>query len=722
MPIPESSPDITAGDFGAQPKVEEKDLKPEGRAINSVDQAYQVSQRMIYDASRKIRQAAQITNRLNGAPPKNIAKQSKEGKSWQSNTSTGALSTTCSKIPPRLWMPVQNARYLTSASLPDDTPNSAYKNEFYRNTITKAIKSWPKWRFFLQALTREVSYFGYAFAGFMDEDEWRPSLFRMDRGFVPMGTEIMDDNIPFFAVKYDYLPGELLGLVKNSESAGLDHWQKDNVVKAISDAAPPSRSSSQENIRTFEDMLRTGTQWLSYTKGSKVIQTIHLFALEMTGKVSHYILLGDDTGAPYGTGTSDPKSKYGLLYQKLDRFESMADVVRPFVFEFGNGTIQGSLGSGQILYDMSVQVELARNDAFDALKMAGRVKLQVADAKEVNSVKMTVLDDRVIVGGASYQGTNAALSSNVDAFIALDQDMTRKMDEKVGAFLPPSAIPGTSPTATQINVQVQREEEIRNAILENFLTQFAFLVHSIERRLLSPDSPDKISKKTREALLKKLSLEEIELLRDSPPTTTILDFTDVVVRNNAAFAASKSQGPNASLYDQYQLELIQANAMVGLEIAASILPSGEDQNKALQAARQQIIETTTLGGGAPVPVAVSDNHWVHMQTLRPALPILLQQASQDPAQLPKAQAVLSHYNAHYEAGVQQKVIPKDQINPEKGLINSWRKVIESAQARAESSQKIQQVQQAQYALNSGEASPDEIQQFADTANLNDAAQ
>jgi len=697
MPIPDVMPSSLSQDFGSDPEVSEKTLEPEKRAINSVQQAYSVAETMIYDARKKIAQAAKITTKINGAPPKNPRIQANQGKDWQSNVSTGALATTCSKIPPRLWMPVKTARYLTAASLPPETPNGAHKSEFYRRTITSAIRSWKKWPFFVQGLARETSLYGYSFASFFDEYEWRPTMLRMDRGFVPVGTEIMEENIAFFLVKYDYRPGDLLRIAKDSLDVGSDSWQKENVVKAVNAAAPPSRSATPENIRNFEDLVRNGTQWLSFTKGAKFVQTLHLFAQEMDGKVSHYILLADEDGNAYGNleGSAD---KEGLLYQKLDRFDSMSDVMSSFVFEFGNGTIHGAQGAGQILYDMSVQVELTRNDAFDGLKMAGRVKIETADAKDVNQVKMQVMDDKVIVAGGKYNGVAAGLSNNTEAFIALDQKVTGLMDEKVGAFLPPAPIPGTSPTATQVNIQAQREDEVRNAILENWLTQFAQLVHAIERRLTDPENPDPVAKKVREKLLKVMSTDEVEELRSNMPDETILAFTDIMMKQKAAFAQSKTQGPNAALYDQYQLEQLQAEAIVGQDTSSVILPPGEDQNKVAEAARQQIIEATPLGSGVPVPVTSGDNHYVHMQTLKPVIASLFNAASSDPSKIPGAEKMLEHYTAHYDAGVKTKTLPKDQINEEKKLIRSWQVALDSVKKRAMAQSKIDEVKQAQLQL------------------------
>src|SRR5581483_5830708 len=107
------------------------------------------------------------------------------------------------------------------------------KSEFFRQTITEAIRTWPKFNFYIRGLAREVGVFGFGFNAWFDEWEWRPTLLRMDKGFVPQGTEVMDLEPQFFMAKYDYSPNELLELLKAGVDAGRDEWKKDNVVLAI---------------------------------------------------------------------------------------------------------------------------------------------------------------------------------------------------------------------------------------------------------------------------------------------------------------------------------------------------------------------------------------------------------------------------------------------------------------------------------------------------------
>jgi hypothetical protein len=706
MPIPEETPNASAyNSFGSTPDVSEKSLKAEDRVVNSTSQAYQVANTIIYDSREIVRKAAKITAKINGAPPRSRRELKDQAKAWQSNVSTGALATTIAKIPPRLWQPIKTARYLVANSLPEGTPNGNHKTEYFRRIVTQAIRSWKKWPFTVQTLANEVSRYGFAFPTFFDKYDWRPNVLRMDRGFVPAGAEIMDDALGFFVVKWDYKPGDLLSILKKSEDAGLSDWDRDNTVAAINNATTPDRTTFLENSRSYEDMIRQGTAWLSFTKGVRVVQTVHLFVQENDGKVSYYILLDNENGGADGVGvrgsspSSEENSGNGLLYSKLDAFDSIHDVTIPIAFEFGNGTIHGSQGAGHILYDMSVQLELSRNESFDNLKMSNRLKLQVPDAKDVNQVKTIVQDTQIIVSGAQFAGVQAALPTNVEGYISLDQQMSRLMEEKVGAFLPSYTAQNNDKTATQAQIDAAKEQEIRDAILDNWLTQFAMVTHAMMRRLTDKESEDDTAKDVREKLLEVLDDDEIEELRDSPPNQSIIEFTGLIGDRKAAFAQSVRGNP---YYDQFQVEQLIAEQAVGQEVASVILPPGEDENKVAEATRQQIIELTSLSQGAPIPVVKTDSHYVHMNTMKPWMSATLQQATQgDMSKIQGLTAALQHYDQHYNLGVEQKVIPKDAINEEKGLIAQWGKALESLQQRQQAEQKMAAIQAGQKAVADG---------------------
>lgn len=648
-------------------------LKVENRVISDASQAKEVCETMQNDWQKGISNSARITSKINGERPYNQKKLDNAGKGWKTNISTGFLASECKQVAPRLYMPIKTAKYLTSASLPIGWADGEMKTGFFRQEITKAIRSWPKWNFYVRGLAREVSTFGFAFNAFFDKYEWKPTLLRMDKGFVPQGTEVMDTEPAFFMAKYDYKPNELLRLLKANKEAGRDEWQEEAVVAAINNAATVAVDSTYPNARSYTELIRQATWTFAYSKGYKVISTWHLFARETTGKVSHYVILGDQANVAAATKAKNGGDDYRLLYESLDQFDSMEDCVSTIAYDFGDGTLHGVWGVGQILYDMSVQVERVRCDSVDNLRMTNKMKLQVPDAKNVNDVKLNVTSDTMIVSGAQFAGNTAAMPQDVQGYELLDQKLSQIAREKIGSFIPPIPLQPSDIKASQINAKVSDQQELREDMLETFLVQFAPFIRSMTRRLCDPESPDEKAIALLGRLKEVLTDEEIELLKNDYPIQTILGFTELAAQKRAQFAASVIGNP---LFKQSALARVMAEGS-GDEtfIQSIVLPDG-DQSDQIAAQRAQLIENASLMLGQPTPTLQNDNDWVHMQTMKPGLMALIKAGGSEIAQV-----ALQHYASHWSQGVNKKMIPDDQINTEKSLISSFEKAIQAIRER-----------------------------------------
>lgn len=669
---------------GAAPEVTPT-LEVKNRTINSVDQAYSVCETLVSDWKEGILKSARITRKLNGERPYNQSKLEKAGKGWKTNISTGFLATECSKVLPRFYMPIKTAKYLTAAELPSDWPEGTAKTQHFRQVITDTIRAWPKLNFYIRGLAREVGIFGFAFNCFFDEYEWRPTLIRMDKGFVPQGTEVLEEPTLFMA-KYDYKPSELLDLLKASVSEGRNEWKQDAVVKALNAAFPPPVDSTYPAARSYEELVRQSTWGYSYTKGAKSIPTWHLFSKEASGFVSHYIILADQTGAAGSNGTP-PLKEDRCLFESLDQFASMDDAVNTMVFDYGDGTVHGAWGAGQILYDLAVQVEKVRCDSIDNIRLTNKAKVTVPDAKNVNDVKLLVNDQFVIVSGAQFAGNTAGISSDIEGYELLDQKLSMLAQQKIGAFVPPIPVQPSDIKAAQINAAMSKEKELQEALLENWLIQFARLVKTITKRLCNPESPDPVARETIAKLLQKLTPEEIMLLTNQFPVKSVIDFTEFKAQQRGTFASTVMNNP---LFRQSAVARIMAEGAGDETFVNSIvLPEG-DQTEQLAAQHAQTLETTSLQSGRPVAVLPHDNDWLHMESLRPEIEGMLG-GEFDPQ---TATLMLQHYGGHWSQGVNKKTLPKDQINATKGFIAGAEKVIAARMEQIAIQQQALQAQQA----------------------------
>ncbi len=677
-----STNQVLANDVGSKPDVSKTTLESSNRTIDSVNQAFSVCDTMVNDWKKGILYSTRITAKINGEKPYNQKKLKDAGKDYKTNVSTGFLATECARVVPRLFMPIKTAKYLTAACLPNGWPSGLEKTEFFRQTVTETIRSWPKFNFYIRGLAREVGIFGFAHNVFFDKYDWRPNLMRVDKGFVPQGTEIMEEP-PFFMAKYAYKPSELLGLLKASVDSGRGEWIKDNVVNAINGAMPPPVDATYPNARVYEELVRQATWGYSYTKGAREISTYHLFAKEASGKVSHYVLLA---GQEVITAKGDKgKKDMRLLYESLDKYESMADAMNTIVFDFGDGTVHGSWGAGQILYDLAVQVEKIRCDSMDNMRMSNKMKLTVADGKNVNDVKLSISDQWMMVSNANMSGNTAGLTADMDGYELLDQKLSMLAQQKIGAFVPPIPLQPSDIKAAQVNASMAKERELQEALLENWLIQFAVLVRAMTRRLGDFDSPDATAKKFQEKLLTKLSTEEIMMLVNEVPVQSVMDFTEYRSQQRAAFAASVAKDPR---FKQDVAARYMAGGVGDSRFIEEIVVPDGDNSIQLAAQRQQILENAAMAIGQEVPILPSDMDWVHMTTLKESLGQVLQSGN---AKL--AEIGLRHYAAHYAQGVDKKEIPEEEINEQKSWIAAAEKMIGALKEQEMIQQRAQQAQQ-----------------------------
>lgn len=700
---------------GASPEVDESDLEPTNRVVTSTGMAVQMTQSDIQDAWKLIKSARRITAKKQGAPPYDPAKLKSQGKMWKRNFSTHFLQKELNRAAPRFYMPILNASTMTAAELPAGWPKGQEKTAFFRDTMTRAIRGWSKNDSFWRGLATEVCDYGFGFAAWTDPFEWRPKLVRMDRGFVPRGTEVMDDKVGRFTLKWDYRPDELLGIARKAVDSGSTYWNKEAVALAVQQANLPALPQDMSQLRKWEELIREQSWDYNYTRSQKVIETRHFYVLEFSGKISHYILWPDG------------ESKHQLLYEHLDEYEGIYgtdEFVIPVTFGFGDGTIHGSWGVGQLLYDLAAQVEKIRCDSIDNLLNSNKARLQVPNAKDAASAQLVVNDSFVIATGAQFAQNVGGIAANPEGYLVLDKQMTQWAQEMVGSYLPPIPDKKTDVTAAQVNAAVVAEQEVQRDNQESWLKYCGRIVATISRRMLNPESDDDYGQAVRNKLLGKtdkwfekmfrgakallekagagkladmipsapiaLTEAEIEILLNQPMVQTVMEFTEFAAQQRGAFAASVQNNP---LFNQAAVARFMAGGVQGASaafVSEIVTPEGDTTSITAQA-RQQLQENASMLVGIDMPVVITDSHLVHLNTLKGPMAQAIQGGLIQPATLG-----LKHAAAHVASGLSTKTIPGDQINEWKAWLSQMQRALEA---------KTQEQQQAQAAQAAGQSPP-----------------
>lgn len=670
----------TQGQYlGNSPDIQTPSLEVEQRVITSYGQAQAVIENLREDSKVLVVNSARITNVLNGRRPHDQKKLNDQNRGWRSNVNTGFLATRAGKIVPRFVQPIKTAKYLTAASLPAYTdegtpwPNGAQKTEYFRECVTQFIKDWPQWNFHIHQMADEVAKYGFCFNAYFDEYLWQPKLIRMDNGFVPKGTEVMDEP-QFFAVEWLYKPHELLALLKANKDAGRSEWNEEACVKAINDAtAPVVNTTTEVEYRSYADLIRQGAYRNDSTKGYKVIAAMHLFAREATGKVSHYVVLRNDLTP---VSQTDPNL---YLYEREDAYDRMWDACIPIVF--GNdATIHGNWGVGQRIFDLSARAEKCRNEAQDNLSLSTKQRFQVPEAKNINQVKVQVVDDMIVSAGANFAQNIGGISANTEAYLRMSAELERYADELVGQYVPPIPLQASDIKAAQVNAAMSKEEETKNMNLDNWLCQFAVLTHAMVRRVTRKDSPLKEVKALRKKLLLKLTADEIEELRNQPPSQTVIDFTEYRAVQRAQFAASILGN---QLFNQQVAAQTMAMPLGSAFASAIVMSDAQNNEQMVVATRAQILEANSFLNGVPVPVASSDPHVIHYDTLKGLMVQAMEAGNVAPQNL---RLGLQHLQSHWTAATANKLWDGAKGNEEKSFIAQVDKAINESLAAQQNAQ------------------------------------
>lgn len=616
------------------------ELTPSGkrklRSIKDAGQAWNIISSLEQANQERNLKNARILAKYNAEQPHSQTKLDAEGLGWKSNFSTKPLAVLIDKVAPRITNAIDQLRYFTASELPDHIPGASRKTELFRKEITETIRKRPEWSDFVHEVAMENSLFGYAGVGWLNEFVWFPRCFRQDSFFVPNGTKHRATTAQIVVFKEGILPHELFELIEDRAAAEAAGWDVKNTIEAINAAMPETAQSKySDHARLYEELARESNLGISHMAGAKVVQLYHLFSVEIDGKVSHRVIDG---------------YSHKELFNRDDQFDSMSDCAAFFSWQLGNGKLHGSKGVGREIYNIAGVIDRARNEVVDRLQLAGKLVLQ-GDPKQLHRFKMSVVGNAVLIDNA-YNISERAFDGKVEPFFKLDEFMGQLLDQIVGN-VSPRHLEGDRVTKAQVDLFAAREEESKDVKIARFLTQFASLISVMQRKMCSERVSEKDARDMQKRLLKEMSRGELDMLAEQPSAQAVRDFTEFERQSMVLLAQEKRGHP---LYNQRELEQRDLTARFGADFAEAVLLQDPDPTESAEQTRAQNLELLFIAETAgEVPVSPRDNHRVHLDVLRVAIEGALEPLAENPADLPKVMAMISHAKAHVAFGTEAKV-------------------------------------------------------------------
>lgn len=645
--------------------------KPKRRAISDGAHIFRIIGDLQMARRQQNEKNGRIQAKLNSERPYNDNQLDAEGLGYKSNVSTKPLATTVGKVSSRLTKAVESSRYLTASSLPDSFPDAKKKTELFRSEATNLIRNWPGWYNFVNESFHEDAVFGWATVAWLDEYAWKPKFFRQDRAYMPDGTKQTVDAVPFIAFQEYVYPYELASMIENREAAEKAGWNIVHTVDSINNARVPSIPSAQAapytDFRRYEDAIRESSVSLSLMAGAKQIMLWHALAVEIDGRVSHYIADGNSQK---------------VLFEKEDRYDSIKDCLAVLTYEHAQ-TLMGSKGIGREVYELAGALDRSRNEMLDRLQMSGKVFVRGPENK-IQRFKLHVIGNIAIIGN-DFEIAQVKIDPAVNEFLALEQQLTAILDQIAGGVTP-RTFERERVTKAEVDLFASREEERRDDITTRAVRQFAEVISTMQRRAYNPRVKDADAKASRERLLRYMSEEELEFLRTQPAIRTVEDYTMSEAQKIVLIAQEGAANP---LYDHRKLEHKKLSVLMTPEFADDVLLPENDPTVTAEQARAQLLENALLEQGREMPVSPRDAHDVHLQVLKQGVaPVAQAAGGGDAGAIAALEQYVKHWEGHLEALLQSGA-DKTALAPEVQQLKEVAQHLGELQAQAQA-----QMQQA----------------------------
>lgn len=595
------SNDINSPDFGSDGEKKKSEVK----ALANATQALQIAQRLVRDDEGRDARRARNLAAFNGSAPYCDSDLINKGQAYRYNVSFGFMEGVIGRgVVPynELTLNLDNLATV-EAELPED------KIQTLREEFIEILKEWGKWSKFVSRLNQELVLNGYCSPIFPNVyDPW-PIFIAQKDSFVHEGSPNAAEDIEVFVWRKKYLIHELYQKIEDSGAAKKAGWNVENVRKSLMAAKPIDLWNGSGNERgnwtAVESAIRGGSLFSSIV-GAKMIETYHVFATEIDGKVTHYIVLDNATAIE----ESDPKDG-PELFKKEKRFDSMRDLVVYFDLEAGDGNWHGSRGLAQRSFNTHKAIDKLRCSVLDQAFISGLTILQPGDQVSQDDFQLTVMGPFAVIPAGIQISSTTVPSVSATTFQA-DQLLNITSEQRIGDVVPSiQSQLGGERTATEARISASRAAQIGRGNLQRYLDPLSQILSIIVRKLIKQNSPNKYAKRFQERLKKKgVSSEDLKKIRAIRSTGRIDDaLGDTAGTTQVAFAEFRGD-PDIN---QLELKRKRLGTLVGPKEADDLIIPEMDRTRVIESDRMQREEIATMITGIPIPASPRDVHEVHLK-------------------------------------------------------------------------------------------------------------
>ena len=557
--------------------------------------------------------------------------------------------------------------------------------------ISRALRLWSDFTPRFLNLARNFVLHGVGISYFSDEWDWRFRTTGLDGIFVPRQASTSEQDLEV-AAGFKTMPiHEMFDYIRDPEIAAAMGWNVDQVRKAIMKANAYNTSNELDWERVQAELKNND---LYSVAKSATVQVVHLWVRELTGKVSHFIVLEDGSGDDF-------------LYKRLDRYDSMNQAFTFFPYGNGtNGTLHSIRGLGYKIYPH--------------LQLSNRLRCQMVDGAMLSSSLILQPESEAALDSLAfnYMGPFAVMSPNVKfidrpipnmstAAIPVLNDLTDTMSNRVGQYSAASVLGGQQEkTRYEVAARLDAAAKLNVTSLTLFYAPWDRLLREVVRRMTNKNlSRDMPGGREVQFVINRL------MERGVPPEAFYaVDW----LKTRAVRAVGAGSQAQRSVYLQQLTELSsafdpigrrrlirdQAAALVGYEQADRYIPADDVPRQPIDA-KLAVLENFQLEQGKEVEVQPGEMHFVHLDNHIPRMDELVAAVEKGEMAIEEATVMIlplwTHATQHLEM-VQADVISEQLVAAYRNRLKSFNEILTNGTRRIEKLQREQAQAQEEQAM------------------------
>lgn len=363
-----------------------------------------------------------------------------------------------------------------------DPRQRAEWNEIISEEWCAMLEDWDGYDNNTQLKQWEMCFFGIGIPMWEDARNWQWKARKIGDFLVPDDAEADIDELETAVVPRSYLPGKLYRILKKAEAAGSTNWNFDAAKKAIINASSEKfRADHGNNWGEYEQEIeRCGD--VAWDARSKRIWVDDLFQTELSGKVSHYIVLSEDSPDPK-LDKNDPKL---FLYHKKEKFDSFSQIACPFFFDIGTGLWHSVKGLGPKIYDFCEVSNRMTCDLIDAARRGAGLLLQAGSADAMQKIQLIPLGGGTLIPPDVTVQQNK-IAESLQGPLAVKRDLQNILQSNTGQYRERVSAENQEPTLGQAQLNAADQAKLNKGAMDRYMKSLDRMYREMVRRSFHSD-------------------------------------------------------------------------------------------------------------------------------------------------------------------------------------------------------------------------------------------